>query len=140
MTSQELKDLAARFVEQVINNGELERVEEYFTSDYIEHAAAPGLPPGVAGLQAFLGMFRAAFPDTHYTLEDSIAEDNQVVQRFTVHATMQGPFLGMPPTGKSATWSEIHIARAEGDRFVEHWAVIDQLSMLQQLGLVPVPG
>ena len=140
MTSNELKDLAARFVEQVINNGDLERAEEYFTPDYDEHAAPPGLPPGTAGLKAFLGMFRAAFPDMHFTLEDSIAEGDRVAQRFTVHATMQAPFLGMPATGKSATWSEIHVVRAHGDKFVEHWATVDQLGMLQQLGLAPIPG
>lgn len=140
MLPEELKDLATRFVETVINNGELDRAEEYFAQDYVEHAAPPGLPPGTAGLKAFLGMFRAAFPDMHYTVEDSIAEDHKVVQRYTVHATMQGSFLGMPATGKSATWSEIHIARADGDRFVEHWANIDQLGMFQQLGLAPMPS
>jgi predicted ester cyclase len=140
MSSQELKDLATRFVEQVINNGDLDRAEEYFTTDYLDHASPPGLPPGTAGLKAFLGMFRAAFPDVHYTLEDAIAEGDKVAQRYTVHATMQGSFLGMPATGKNATWSEIHIARADGSRFVEHWAVIDQLSMLQQLGRAPITG
>ncbi len=51
--------------------------------------------------------------------------------------TMQGEWAGMPPTGKHATWSAVHISRIVDGRIVEHWVVQDQLGMLQQLGLVP---
>ena len=140
MRPEEMKLFAQRFVEQVINSGNLDQADEFFTADYVDHAAPPGLPPGTVGLKAFFGMLRAAFPDLHYTLEDSIAEGDKVVQRFTTSGTMQGAFLGMPATGKSATWSEIHIVREAGGKFVEHWANIDQLGMLQQLGVIPTPG
>lgn len=140
MSTGEMKILANRFVEEVINTGNLDRADEFFTTDYVDHAAPPGLPPGTAGLKAFFGMFRAAFPDLHYTLEDTIAEGDKVVQRFTARGTMQGPFLGMPATGKRAIWSEIHIVREAGGKFVEHWASVDQLGMFQQLGLAPAPG
>ena len=54
--------------------------------------------------------------------------------------TMKGEFAGMKPTGKSATWDEVHIVRMKDGKAVEHWAV-DQLGMLQQLGLAPAaPG
>jgi predicted ester cyclase len=63
---------------------------------------------GVAGLQQYFTLFRAAFPDLHYTVDDTVAEGDKVVQRVTGHGTMQGEFLGMLPTGKPATWTEIH--------------------------------
>ena len=53
--------------------------------------------------------------------------------------TMKGDFMGMPASGKRASWDEVHIARAAGGKLAEHWQVIDQLSMLQQLGFVPEP-
>jgi len=72
-----------------------------------------------------------------YKLE---AELNPVSKRLTGHGTMQGEFLGMLPTGKPATWTEIHITRAGADgKFVEHWANVDQVSMLQQLGVIATP-
>jgi predicted ester cyclase len=46
----------------------------------------------------------------------------------------------MPATGKSAAWTEIHIVRVKDGKIVEHWASVDQLGMLQQLGLATVPG
>jgi predicted ester cyclase len=52
---------------------------------------------------------------------------------------MKGDFMGMPASGKRAVWSEIHIARVEGGKLAEHWAIVDRLGMLQQLGFVPSP-
>jgi predicted ester cyclase len=54
--------------------------------------------------------------------------------------TMMGDFMGMPASGKSASWDESHIGRYANGKLVEHWAVIDQLSMLTQLGFIPPMG
>jgi predicted ester cyclase len=62
------------------------------------------------------------------------------VQRVTVSGTMKGAFMGTPATGKKATWSEIHIVRLANGKVVEHWANVDQMGMMQQLGLMPTPG
>jgi predicted ester cyclase len=91
-------------------------------------------------LKAFATAVRAAFPDFHYTVEDEIAEGDKYVVRLTARGTMQGAFLGMPATGKQATWTEVHVARVVGGKLAEHWACIDQLGMLQQLGVIPAPG
>jgi predicted ester cyclase len=73
-------------------------------------------------------------------VEDTISSCDKVVLWVTASGTMTGEFMGMPPANKKATWGEIHIARVAGGKLVEHWAELDQLSMLQQLGFVPVPG
>lgn len=140
MSTEENKNLANRLVEKVINTGRLEDAAQYFISDYKDHALPPGLPPGLEGFKAFFGAFRAAFPDLHYTLEDVIADGDRVVQRATASGTMKGEFSGMQATGKSAAWAEIHIVRVKDGKIVEHWANVDQLGMLQQLGLAPMPG
>jgi predicted ester cyclase len=54
--------------------------------------------------------------------------------------TMTGDFMGMPASGKSATWEETHMARFADGKLAEHWAVIDQLGMLTQLGFIPPMG
>jgi steroid delta-isomerase-like uncharacterized protein len=93
----------------------------------------------VASFKAFTQAFRAAFPDLHYTIDDMLAEGDKVVVHATVSGTHQGAFMGMPATGKSATWSEIHIARMNDGKVVEHWVNQDRMGMLQQLGLIPAP-
>ena len=140
MSTEENKETARRLVEEVINTGNLEGAAQYFIPDYIDHATPPGIPPGIDGFKAFFAAFRAAFPDLRYNIEDTIAEGDRVVQRASASGTMKADFLGMPATGKSASWSEIHIVRVKNGKIVEHWASVDQLGMLQQLGLAPVPG
>ena len=81
-------------------------------------------------------MMRGAFPDLHLTVEDVVAEGETVVLRATARGTMRGDYLGMKATGKTATWTEIHIGRLAAGKVTEHWATIDQLGTLQQLGLV----
>jgi predicted ester cyclase len=127
--------------EEVFNKGNLAAIEELFTSDYVDHVPVPpGFPSGLAGVYAFVTMFREGFPDLHYTVEDVIAEGDRVVGRVTVTGTNTGSFMGMPPTGKRATWTEIHVGRMVDGKLAEHWANTDQLGMLQQLGVIPAPG
>ena len=140
MGTQENKASASRFLEEVINRGNVSVVDELSGANFVDHQAPPGVPPTNEGIKTFITMFRAAFPDLHYTLEDSIAEGDRVVQRTTAHGTMKGDFMGMPASGKSATWSEIHITRYENGKAIEHWAVVDQLAMLAQLGFAQAPG
>ena len=140
MGTQENKASASRFLEEVINKGNFAFIDELSSPNFVDHSAPPGAPPTPEGLKGFMAMFRAAFPDLHYTLEDSIAEGDKVVQRTTARGTMKGDFMGMPASGKTATWSEIHITRFENGKAIEHWAVVDQLGMLAQLGFAQAPG
>jgi steroid delta-isomerase-like uncharacterized protein len=139
MSSEENKAIAKQAVE-AINAGDFAKLESLVAPDAADHAVPPGMPPTRESATQFLTMFRGAFPDLTYTLEDVIAEGDRVVQRATASGTMKGDFLGMPATGKSATWAEIHIVRVNDGKIVEHWASVDQLGMLQQLGLAPAPG
>ena len=139
MSTEENKAIAKQDVE-AINAGDFSRLESLVAADAAEHAAPPNMPPTRDSAIQFLTMLRGAFPDLTYTLEDVIAEGDRVVQRTTARGTMQGEFLGMPATGKSAAWGEIHIVRVKDGKIVEHWASVDQLGMLQQLGLAPAPG
>ena len=83
---------------------------------------------------------KTAFPDLRYTIEDAFDGGDQVVHRATASGTMTGDFMGMPATGKRATWTEIHIGRVVNGRLTEHWGLVDQLGMLVQLGIVPAPA
>ncbi len=141
MSTEEIRATMRRIPEEIYNQGKLDVVDELFSTDYVEHfPLPPGFPAGLPGVKAFITALRAAFPDFYYTVEDEVVEGNKYVVRVTARGTMQGNFLGMPATGKQATWSEIHIAHVARGKLVEHWTCIDQLGMLQQLGVIPAPG
>ena len=140
MTTDQNKALVRRMAEEGLGKNNWSIVAESYAANYVDHQPTPpGLPAGLAGFKQFTTMFRNAFPDLSYTIDDEIADGDRVVQRVTGQGTMKGPFAGMPATDKHATWSEIHICRLKDGKIVEHWGSVDQLGMLQQLGLAPVP-
>ena len=139
--SEQDKTAMRRIPLELFNEGRLDVVDQVVAEDYVEHLPLPpGLPTGRAGLKAFATGFRAAFPDFKYRVIHEIAEGELIVQHLSASGTMKGDFAGMPATGKHATWNEVHIARVANGMLVEHWPVIDQLGMLQQLGVIPAPG
>ena len=140
MTIEANKANAQRFVDEVVNGGNLAVIDELLAPDFVDHGGPVGVPPTRDGTKAIMAMLHKAFPDLHATVDDVIAEGDKVVQRTTSHGTMTGAMMGMPPSGKSATWQQIHILRFANGKQVEHWAVIDQLGMLQQLGFAEAPG
>jgi steroid delta-isomerase-like uncharacterized protein len=107
--------------------------------NFVDHALRPGMGQGIEGTRQFFHMQFTAFPDMQATLEDIIAEGDKVVTRMTLRGTNTGPFMGMPPTGKSATWSFIDIFRIADGKLAEHWVEMDSGVLMQQLGLVPPP-
>ena len=135
--SEENKALARRYVEEAINKGNLAVIDELTADDFVEHNPFPGQAPGVEGEKQLISMMRAAFPDLHSTIEDVIAEGDKVVLRATTRGTHKGEFMGIPPTGKQVTVTEIHIVRFANGKGVDHWGEVDMMGMMQQLGAMP---
>jgi predicted ester cyclase len=129
-----------RFYDEVFNKKNRAAIDEFIAPNHVEHAAPPGTPGGLAGAKQTITMYLTAFPDLHFTVEDTIAEGDQVVVRLTARGTQQGAFMGIPPTGKQATVTAIDINRIVGGKSVEHWLEMDTLGLLQQLGVIPAPG
>ena len=134
--SEQNKATARRLYEEVINQGKLETADELLAPDAPSHT---GVPPGPEGLKRHVSMLRAAFPDLHHSIEDVIAEGDKVVVRTTCTGTHVGDFLGIPPTGRRFTQEHIHILRLEQGKVAEHWAQMDKVGMMQQLGVMPAP-
>ena len=134
------KTLFERIPLEVLNTGDFGLIDELVATDYVEHSAPVGVPATRAGFKQAAIALKTAFPDLRYTVSDSIVCGDRTVHRLTASGTMKGEFMGIPATGKRATWSEIHIGRVANGRLVEHWGLVDQLDMLVQLGVVPAPG
>ena len=127
--------------EKAINTGDFAAADQLIASDYIEHTPfPPGFPSGIVGFKAFFTMLRSAFPDLQYHVELTLAEGDLVTGLVTVTGTHNGEFMGIPPTGKRITWTETHIGRMIDGKLAEHWGLSDQLSMLQQIGVIPPMG
>ncbi len=140
MSAQENKALVRRFVDEVQSGGNIDAIDELCSPEFVNHSAPPGVPSNTEGVKQVTAMFRQAFPDSYFTVEDMIAEGDKVATRKTFHGTHQGEFMGIPPTGKQVTFTGIHIFRIAGGKVAEHWLEVDTLGLLQQLGAIPAPG
>ena len=128
-------------MDEVVNKKNLGIMDELMASDYIERdEMPPGMPTGREGMKQMLGMMFGAFPDLHSTTEEVIAEGDLVVGRHTTTGTHSGDFMGIPATGKRISIQEVHIVRVVNGKAVEHWGAVDQMAMMQQLGVIPAPG
>ena len=136
----DIRKIVERIPLEVLNNDNFGLIDEIVATDFVEHYPQPGVPPTREGLKQTLKALKVAFPDLRYTIEDSIESGDKIVHRLTGTGTMKADYMGMPATGKRATWTEIHIGRVANGRVAEHWGLVDQLGLLVQLGIVPAPG
>ncbi|MFF9851460.1 ester cyclase [Streptomyces litmocidini] len=136
MSVETNKALVRRLFEEVLNERRVEAVDELASADYRENDPLPGQREGREGLKDRVTMLTEGLSPT-FSIEDLIGEGDRVVVRWTNNATHSGTFLGIPPTGRSCRFAGIDIFRLDDGRLVEHWDVVDQLSMLQQLELLP---
>ena len=124
-----------------LNAGDIDGFGRQLADDFVEHEELPGIPPTKAGVVQYFGMMLAAFPDMRMDVEDVIASGDKAVARLRVTGTNKGGFMGMPATDKSVSVKLIDITRFGDDGLArEHWGVVDQLAMMQQLGVIPAPG
>ncbi|MCI0694953.1 ester cyclase [candidate division KSB1 bacterium] len=129
-----------RFYEEVVNKGNLKLIDELVAAEFVEHEELPGLKPGREGLKEFFSMFRAAFPDLHFQVNDLIAKGDKVWAYITIHGTHKGQFMDMAATGKKIEIKGFDIIRLVNGKAVEHWGLTDTMTMMQQLGAIPMPG
>ncbi|MEV0271221.1 MAG: ester cyclase [Hamadaea sp.] len=135
------EDIWLTVATDVIGGGKLDLIDELFASDFVEHLPQPpGMPTGRDGFRLFCSQLHQAFPDLNLDVVHKFDSDDKHIGHVRLSGTMTGEFFGMPPANKAATWEEMHIVRVDGGQVKEHWGVVDQFGMLQQLGFVPAPG
>lgn len=133
MNPQDLVERFRRISEDGFGTGDLAVLDELVAPDIVQHEPGPGQGDGLESIKAKVRMLHAAFPDLTATVADIFGVDDRVCARVTWSGTHTGEFAGLRPTGRTATWEGLDIARFAEGRVVEHWGQVDRLGMLQQL-------
>ncbi len=108
---------------------------ELFDPDFVMHTPEGEMPLEVC-VQHTLELM-AAFPDVSFPIDDMVVEGDKVALRLTIRGTHQGPYRGIPATGKKVNVGGIGIVRYTGGKFAEVWRYTDTLGLVQQLGAIP---
>ncbi len=120
MSTEDNKAINRRYIEEVLNRGNMHVIDELKADD-------------VEGTHQRIRVLRTAFPDLHVTIETQVAEGDWVASRLTYRGTHLGPFMGVPPTGKKVQFATMTMNRYAEGKVVENWGVHDIHGMLKQL-------
>ena len=131
--------IARRAIDDVWNKGQLEAITELFTTDYVNNDPL-NLTKGLEAYKNFVKKYRVAFPDCRLDVDEVIASGDKVCVRWRFNATHKGPLEGVAPTGRRVTGTGITINHFAGDRIKEAFINWDSLGLMQQLGVVTLPG
>jgi len=127
-----------------IDAGDLTSFSKYVSPAVKEHMPIPPDVPGNSDFEKVKNLiagYHAAFPDSKTNVLNIVAEGDMVIVHSNWTGTNTGSFMGMPATNKPVSIEQVDIVRFDkAGKGVEHWAVLDQLTMLQQLGLIPADG
>jgi steroid delta-isomerase-like uncharacterized protein len=133
MTNTENKTVARRVLEEVFPANDVEALRDVVSDEFVNHEAPEGTPPGLGSITMFMHLLNQAFSEQRWEIHDVLAEDEKVVIRCTHSGVHTGDYFGLPATGRRFAYKQMHIIRVVDGKGVEHWAVRDDTSLMQQL-------
>ena len=133
MATIENKAVARRVLEEIFPANDDDALREVISDQFVNHEAPPGTPPGLGGISMFMHLLNEAFSRQRWEIHDALADGDKVVIHCTHSGVHTGEFFGMPATGRSFAYKQMHIIRIIDGKGVEHWAVRDDASLMRQL-------
>jgi predicted ester cyclase len=140
MATTDNKLLIRRYIEEVINTGNVDKIDQFISPDYVEVYEGKRFPLGTKGAKEHILGVRQTYPDLSLTVEQQIAEGEWVATSITARGTHRGLWLGIEPTGKVLTFSGVNINRVVDGRIVEHGGAANMLEPLLEAGAIRVEG
>lgn len=139
MSEEANKQLVQRFLAEVVNTGDVQRIADFIGSGYVDHYAGDDAPTGPGVVVEHVHAVRATYPDLQVRVEQQFAEGEFVISRIVATGTHRGAWLGMSPTGKAVRIIGVNIDRVRKGRIVEHWGTANTLEALVESGILRPP-
>lgn len=134
------KLLIKRYIDEIINTGNLDEIEQFISPEYVEVYEGKRYSLGINGAKEHILGVRKTYPDLALTVEQQISEGEYVATCITARGTHQGVWLGIKPTGKVITYTGVNIDRVVDGRITEHGGAANLLGPLLEIGALRVVG
>lgn len=132
MDKNQIKQVAINFIEEVWNQQQYDRLDDYLHPNYVDHSLPKALSPNRSGLLNWIQATSASF--SHRTLiEDQVTEDNKTILKVKLLMTHIGSWRGIDPTGVQVSTAGYRFYRLEDGKIIEHWAEINGTALETQL-------
>jgi predicted ester cyclase len=138
VNSNSTQALAAE-VFDAMNTGQLEKIRDLVTDDFVDHGSPVPLPPGPDGYIAIL-TFVTTVLKVRYEVHDIVASGDMVAVRATAHGVNAVAPQGIEPTGRPFAMKTAHFFRSRDGRLCGHWGIRDELDVLYQVGALTPPA
>jgi steroid delta-isomerase-like uncharacterized protein len=133
--------LIQEFYDELLANGNLDKLDELVTDDVVDHEEGlPGQPEGKEGVTFFVNTMRGAFSDIKATTDQAIESGDLACARSTITGKHTGEWMGVPASDKTFEIESIDIIRIEDGKCAEHWGVTDNMALMMQIGAIPEPA
>jgi steroid delta-isomerase-like uncharacterized protein len=133
--SNEQNEAVVRRTFDAFNTGDVSAADEIIAADAVAHdPAQPEEAHGPEGFRQTIELYRSAFPDLQFTLDEVFSDGDLVCTRWSTAATHDGDLMGIPATGNSISGSGISIDRVVDGKVAESWVQWDNLGLMQQIG------
>lgn len=83
--------------------------------------------------------FDTAFPRYEKIADEMISEGNQIILRARMVGKHEGVFGDIPPTHREVNFPFVVSYIIENNKIVSHWLIADQMILMDQLGMEPIP-
>lgn len=140
--TQELTAMIKKIYDEAYNKGNLSILNEVISSDYQRYQPPMKSIKGLPAYKTFITDVRSAYSDFEITVDDIIVASEKSVTRITLKGkhTGQAPTLQAPPTGKQIEMQACVVSYWKNGKVAEEWVYNDYLGLLQQFGVIPLPG
>jgi predicted ester cyclase len=123
LKSQNPGDILRQTIETLLTTGDVSGLEQH---------------PGMEALSKNFAKVKSAFPDIKTEFVQQLTEGDQVASHWILHGTHTGELFGIAPTGKTVKFQNLSIARIENGKIVQYNSEIGWLSILMQIGVLPI--
>ena len=130
MTIEENKTIVRRFMTEILQTGNMSLIDQFCAPNYVNRMTGQGID----SFKQIAGLMKTAISDYHITIENLVAEDDQVVARFTITGTVTGSIMGSKPSGKAFSVRGMTYYRLSNGKIVEDDPITNQ-DMMQLLGV-----
>jgi predicted ester cyclase len=139
MLTEQNKALVLQFY-KAFDDRKMDQALDLLAPNFVAHLAGVPEPLDGEGFKQFGMSFYLAFSQGQHIFDEVIVSGDRIVTCGTFTATHLGEFQGLPPTGKQISLSIMHIDQVEDGKIAKHWGQGDALGLMQQLGIVFLPG
>jgi steroid delta-isomerase-like uncharacterized protein len=132
---QKNKNFITTYTEEFWNKRDFSVFDNYYSDEFIVHFA-----DGDQNREQYKKLCEAyfsAYPDLQITTDLLVSEGDKITKVWTANCTHQGDFMGIPATQNKIVVKGIEVFRIVDGKIVELWASMDNLGMMQQLGVIP---